>query len=316
MKFARVKNTVWTLAIALALWQGVTFAAQIFLKPQAAPRETLCEHLYSQLTSREAGNSANYLNADFSVVTNFWLRDVINITGNCDGKLQSADGSVSIYASAVTPIAPHFCIGAAHAGGLQVSNAFWTLPDGTFYTNGGAVNTNVVGYAGTALQEFVVTNTDIAITLTAKTNAFFLKYLPDISAKVPYCRNHNVAANPAPVFVRFHLTPNIGWPHTTWISCGDGAGNFGGNVTMWGTPKFGDYASNGDSGIGGDSGGAAFAIINNEAAIIGCMSSAGYHPAIWQHADEINARMAAMCVANGLPIEQLTPCDLSQFPDL
>jgi len=313
MKFASLKNAVWRLAIALALWQGVTFAAQIFLAPAPAPKQTLVDHLYAQLTSREAGNSAKFINSDFSIVTNFWLRDVTNICGNAQGHIQF--GGISIYASAVSPIAPHFCIGAAHAGGQQISNSFWTLPDGTFYTNGGAVNANVVGYAGTALQEFVVSNTDIAITLMAHTNAFFLKYLPDISSKVPYCRNYNVAANPAPVFVRFHLTPNLGWPHTTWISCGDGAGNFGGNVTEWGTPKFGDY-SQGDAGIGGDSGGAAFAIINNEAALIGCMYSGEYHPALWQHAAEINAAMAALCASNGLPVEQLTPCDLSQFPDL
>ena len=29
MKFASLKITVWRLAIALALWQGVTFASQI-----------------------------------------------------------------------------------------------------------------------------------------------------------------------------------------------------------------------------------------------------------------------------------------------
>ena len=314
MKFARVKNTVWTLAIALALWQGVTFAAQIFLAPVPVPRETLVDHLYSQLSSRAiAGNSGNYLNSNFQVVSNFWLRDVINILGNADGRLQSADGSITIYAAAVTPIAPHFCVGAAHAGGQQISNSFWTLPNGTFYTNGGAVKAGVSYYSG--LQFYWVTNTDIFVTLMAKTNPFFLKYLPDISSKVPYCRNHNVAANPAPVFVRFHLTPSLGWPHTSWISCGDGGGNFGGGDTMWGTPKFGDY-SHGDSGIGGDSGGAAFAIINNEAVIVGCMYSGNYHPAIWQHAAEINAAMAALCVTNGLPIEQLTPVDLSQFPDL
>ena len=309
MKFNSLKIAVWRLLIALALWQGVTFAAQIFLAPVPVAKPTLVDHLYAQLSSRAtAGNSGNFINSDFSVVTNFWLRDVTNILGNSQGRFLSADGSITIYAAAVTPIAPHFCIGAMHAGGLQISNAFWTLPDGTFYTNGGAVR------AG-ALQEMGIAGTDIAITLTAKTNAFFLKYLPDISSKVPYCRNDNVAANPAPVFVRFHLTPSLGWPHTSWISCGDGSGSFGGNVTMWGTPKFGDY-SHGDAGIGGDSGGAAFAIINNEAAIIGCMYMGGYHPAIWQHAAEINAAMAALCVTNGLPIEQLTPVDLSQFPDL
>jgi len=314
MKFTSLKIAVWRLVIALALWQGVTFAAQILLAPVPAHRETLTEHLYAQLASRAtAGNSGSYLNSNFTVVSNFWLRDVTNITGNANGRLQNADGSISIYAAAVTPIAPHFCVGAAHAGGLQISNAFWTLPNGTFYTNGGAQKQGVSYYSG--LQFYQVSNTDIFITLTAKTNAFFLKYLPDISRKVPYCRNGNIAANPAPVFVRFHLTPSLGWPHTSWISCGDGAGNFGGNVTKWGTPKFGDY-SQGDLGIGGDSGGAAFAIVKNEAAIVGCMYSGGYHPAIWQHAAEINAAMAALCVTNGLPIETLTPCDLSQFPDL
>ena len=309
MNFASLKNTVWRLAIAVTLWQGVTFAAQIFLAPGAAPRETLVEHLYWQLTSRAtAGNSGNFINSNFQVVSNFWLRDVKNILGNSQGRFLSADGSITIYAAAVTPIAPHFCIGAAHAGGLQISNAFWTLPDGTFYTNGGAVR-------GGTLQEITISGTDIAITLTAKTNAFFLKYLPDISGKVPYCRNGNVAANPAPVFVRFHLTPDLGWPHTSWVSCGDGAGNFGGTVDKWGTPKFGDY-SHGDAGIGGDSGGAAFAIVNSEAAIIGCMYSGNYHPAIWRYAAQINSAMAALCVTNGLPIEQLTPCDLSQFPNL
>ena len=310
MNFAALKIAVCSVATAVVLCGGGnSFAAQIFLQPPAAPRETLCEHLYTQLSSRAtAANSGDFINSNFQVVSNFWLRDVKNILGNSQGRFLSADGSITIYAAAVTPIAPHFCIGAAHAGGLQISNAFWTLPDGTFYTNGGAVR-------GGTLQEIIISGTDIAITLTAKTNAFFLKYLPDISGKVPYCRNGNVAANPAPVFVRFHLTPSLGWPHTSWISAGNGAGGFGGNDTMWGTPKFGDY-SHGDLGIGGDSGGAAFAIINNEAVIVGCMTSGSYHPAIWQHADEINAAMSALCVTNGLPIEQLTPCDLSQFPDL
>ena len=307
MKFNALKSAVCRALIAVALWHGVTLsAAQILIAPTAAPQPTLCAHLSAQLTSREAGNSAAFMLADYSMVTNFWLRDVTNILGNSLGQLNGAGGSWNAYACWSVPVSPHFVIGAAHAGGQGSSNGVWMLPGGILYSNKGA-------YLGAQFQNASVN--DIEITLMANTNAFFLKYLPDISAKCPYVRTGNIAASPAPVFVRFHFSSSIGWPRTSFISNGDGYGNFSGNLSLWGVPRFGDY-SQGDYWIGGDSGGAAFAIINNEAVLVGCAHYTTACPAVWQYAAQINAVMAALCASNGLAVETLTAYDLSQFPNL
>ena len=306
MKFNALKYAVCGVLIAVALWHGVTLsAAQIFIAPKVQS-QTLADHLAAQLTSRESGNSGSFMLADYSVVTNFWLRDVTNILGNSLGQLNGSAGSWNTYACWAVPVSPHFVIGAAHAGGQGSSNGVWMLPGGILYSNRGA-------YLNGTFQNASVG--DIEITFMEKTNAFFLKYLPDISGKCPFVRSGNVAAAPAPVFVRFHLSSAIGWPRTSFISYGDGYGGFGGNLGMWGVPRFGDY-SQGDYWIGGDSGGAAFAIVNGEAMLVGCAHYTTGCPTLWRNASAVNAAMAALCASNGIPAETLTPCDLSQFPDL
>ena len=90
-------------------------------------------------------------------------------------------------------------------------------------------------------------------------------------------------------------------------------GFFGGNDTSNFT-LFGDYTK-GDVWVGGDSASPAYAIINNEAVLICVASTGGGGSAIANFTNQINAAMASLSKNNGAPVYQLTPCDVSRFPD-
>ncbi len=287
----------------------------------AAVSTTLTEHLVEQLTSRTNGNSENFVgpvNDSFvfigkpTLTTNFWLRDVTNILASSQGMIQY--GHLYSYATYVTPISPRHVIGASHTGGQGLSDSVWLLPNGTLYTNTAVVLAN-----GQPARQFIP-GTDIVIALMQKTNPFFCKYLPDIKSKVPYFRDMNATKHPAPVFVRFHLgnaggyhghPGNTNYTHTSFISSAGGLGSF---FSVPGTPTFGDY-SKGDRWVGGDSGGPAFAIINNEAVLVCLAYTGGGGPAIANYTNQINAAMANLSTNNGAPVYTLTPYDLSGFPD-
>jgi hypothetical protein len=224
------------------------------------------------------------------------------------------NGGLYSYGTYVTPISPRHVIGPAHTGGQGLSDSVWLLPNGTLYTNTAVVLAN-----GQPARQFIP-STDIVISLMQKTNPFFCKYLPDIKGKVPFLRDGNATNHPAPVFVRFHLGTmggyhgHLGTPsytHTSFISSSRLLASF---YDVPGTPRFGDY-SHGDSWVGGDSGGPAFAIINNEAVLVCLASSGGGGPFIANYTNQINAAMASLSTNNDAPIYALTPYDLSRFPD-
>jgi hypothetical protein len=280
----------------------------------AAPKQTLVEHLIEQLARRTNGSfyftgpvsGGNFVTRP-TLATNFWLRDVTNILASSVGMIQN--GHLYSDATFVTPISPRHVISAKHMGGQGLSPSVWLLPDGSLYTN-----TAVVLPDGQPAREFIP-HTDIAVALMQKTNPFYCKYLPDITAKVAAWKTHNFTTNLAPPFVRFHLNGRTGLTnHTSFISAGRSLGSFGGGIQISNVIAFGDYAK-GDFWVGGDSAGPAFAIINNEAVLICVASSPLGGPPIAHFTNQINAAMAHLSTNNGAPVYQLTPYDVSGFPD-
>ena len=298
----------------LALLLGLALPSQanmILLRPTtpAAP-VGLVEHMVSQLASRTNGATADFLGPKdgsnfFSVPPtnrpNFFLLGVTNINAQSAAVLYMGGLGCGGY---LTAISPHICVGAAHANsgmgadGKGITNV-WLLPSGGYYTN--SVVTNA--YPGG----------DILLVLMRQTNAVWAKVFPDASAKIPFWRNGNIAASAPPIFVRFHQGIGVTNQFTTAFVSGSGAlGSFGHYTGQF---EFGDY-SRGDAWVPGDSGGAAFAIVNNEASFVCAALYSGGGPAIAGNLATVNAAMSNLCVHAGLPVEQVTLTDLSSFPNL
>jgi hypothetical protein len=312
---SRAAKIIVCAAVAVAAWCGDgKILASYVISPTYPPG--LAEHLNEQLESRTNGNvtsdftgptdGSNYWQAQPTNKPNFWLLGVTNIFAQS----QIAPG-MSGGLPYLTAIAPHFCVCANHvfSGNAHLGEAFvWIRPDGSYYTNATVASANI-------------TNTDIQVVLMAQTNWTICKVLPDISAKVPFLRSHDVYRFTPPVFVRFHQ--GIGRTnqfHSTFVSAGYSMGLFpsgaGYNPAYpYSRVTFGDY-SKGDCWVSGDSSGAAFAIINGEAVLLGTAYTATYCPPLGLFTNEINAAMATLCASNGLEAETLTICDLSAFPDL
>ena len=266
----------------------------------------LAEHLIQQLSSRTNGASPNFTGpTDGSnwfqrppvLASNFWLRDVKNILAMSQGRIER--GSVKSCANYITPISPHICIGAAHTGGGVGSINVWLLPDGSHYKN-------------TVVSCLAPTNSgDIMLMFMARTNWTFAKIFPNATNQLAYWQHRN-ASNTVPVFVRFHQ--GIGRTnqfHTTFVS---GSVALGGFERLPGQFEYGDY-SMGDVWVGGDSGGAAYAIIHDEAVLVGCAWTPGYAMPVAKYEDQINAAMSALCASNHVPAERLELYDLSGFRD-
>lgn len=269
-------------------------------------RPDLAEHLIQQLSSRTNGASPNFAGpTDGSnwfqrppvLASNFWLRDVKNILAMSQGRLR--DRGVASSANYIIPITPHICIGAAHTGGGEGSENLWLLPDGTYYTN-------------QVISSLRPTNSsDIILMFMAKTNWTFVKIFPNATNKLAYWQ-HPDPTNIVPVFVRFHQ--GIGRTnrfHSTFVS---GSRSLGGFYHVNGQFDFGDY-SKGDAWVAGDSGGAAYAIIRNEAVLVGCAFTGGYATPIAKYEIPINDAIAKLCASNDLPAEHITLYDLSGFQD-
>ena len=275
------------------------------LKPDPGGRKAdLAEHMVLQLSSRTNGASCNFTGpTDGSnwfqklpvLATNFWLRDVKNILAMSQGRFQ-VHGVLSC-ANYITPISPHICIGAAHTGGGVGTTNLWLLPDGSYYTN-----------------EIVASlkpknSGDIILMFMAKTNWTFVKVFPNATNQLFYWK-HPDPTNIVPVFVRFHQ--GIGRTnryHTTFVS---GSRSLGGFYHVNGQFEYGDY-SKGDRWVAGDSGGAAYAIIRNEAVLVGCAFGGGYAMPVAQYQKQIDAAMAELCGEHHVPPEQITLYDLSGF---
>jgi hypothetical protein len=266
----------------------------------------LARHLVEQLSSRTNGNSANFTgptdgsNYFQSLPTNtpnFWLRDVTNILAMSQGRMDGV--RIASSANYLTPVSPHICIAAAHTGGGDGTMNLWLLPDGTHYRN------QVVS----SLRP--VNSGDIILMFMKQTNWTCAKIFPNAKDKLKYWQQPN-ASNTVPVFVRFHQ--GIGRTnqfHSTFVSGSAGLGMFGHTAGQF---EFGDY-SKGDMWVAGDSSGAAYAIVNNEAVLVCVASSGGGGTPIASFTSQINEAMAALCASNGVPAEQLMHYDLSGFAD-
>lgn len=293
-----MKSAFCVLLLASSLWAGAMNPPVNHLKPD------LAEHLVQQLRSRTNNASSRFTGpTDGSnrflkmpvVAPNFWLRGVTNIFAMSQGRFRGRQ----LWSSAdyIVPISPHICIGAAHTGGGVGSKNLWLLPDGTYYTN-----------------EIIASlkpkkSADIILMFMAKTNWTFVKIFPNATNKLAYWL-HPDSTNVVPVFVRFHQ--GIGRTnryHTSFVS---GSRLLGGLYHINGQFEYGDY-SKGDRWVGGDSGGAAYAIIHNEAVLVGCAFTGGYAMPIARYQDQINAAMAELCASNHVPVERLTLYDLSGF---
>jgi hypothetical protein len=299
-----MNRLVTTLAILLML----RFAAQAgaWMPVTTKEKPDLARHLAEQLSSRTNENSANFTGpTDGSNwfqqwptnTPNFWLRDVTNILAMSQGRLDGL--RVPSCANYLTPISPHICIGAAHVGGGLGTRNLWLLPDGRYYEN------KIIAY-------LAPTNApDVMLMFMEKTNWTCAKIFPNATNKLKYWQQPN-SNNIVPVFIRFHQ--GIGRTnqfHSTFVS---GSGNLGSFGHINGQLQFGDY-SKGDFWIGGDSSGAAYAIVNNEAVLVCTASTANYGTPIANYTNQINAAMATLCASNGVPAERLTLYDLSGFRD-
>ena len=121
-------------------------------------------------------------------------------------------------------------------------------------------------------------------------------------------------------FMAYHIEGTSAVP-ATWvpvfyaIAMGvSGSGSLGSFNHLKGQFEYGDY-SKGDVWVAGDSGGAAYAIIHNEAVLVGCAWSANYAMPVANYERQVNAAMAALCRHNHQPVESLTLYDLSGFRD-
>ena len=290
--------------LLILMLAGPVFAGTPPAMPEAKP--DLAEAMILQLSSRTNGASpdftgptdgSNWFQRHPFLAPHFWLRGVTNILAMSQGRYQGR--GILSCANYITPISPRICIGAAHTGGGVGSTNLWLLPDGTYYTN-----------TITACLQPPKAG-DIMLMFMAKTNWTFMKIFPDATNKLA-CWRHGGRTGTVPVFVRFHQ--GIGRTnefHTTFVSGSVRLGAF------WHYPgqfAYGDY-SKGDNWVAGDSGGAAYAIINGEAVLVGCASSGGYAMPIAKYRDAVNAAMAELCASNNVPAETLTLYNLGSFRD-
>ncbi|HZI31477.1 MAG TPA: hypothetical protein VFF11_03995, partial [Candidatus Binatia bacterium] len=264
--------------------------AGAFKPSHDAPKPDLAEHMVLQLSSRTNGTSPNFTGpTDGSnrfqraptIAPDFWLHDVKNIFAMSQGRFEPM--GIMSCANYITPISPHICIGAAHTGGGVGTENLWLLADGSYYTN------EIIGSLKPAKAG------DIILMFMAKTNWTFVKIFPDATNKLAYWQ-HPDPTNIVPVFVRFHQ--GIGRTnrfHSTFVS---GSRSLGGLYHVNGQFEYGDY-SKGDFWVAGDSAGAAYAIIHNEAVLVGCALSGGFAMPVANYEQQINAAMAELCASNG-----------------
>jgi hypothetical protein len=294
------------LLLAAAHIAGVFLAAcSAKLGNDPQPRD-LASHMILQLGSRTNGNSpdftgptdgSNLFQRQPTNTPNFWLRDVTNILAMSQGRIEGL--RLPSCANYITPVSQHICIAAAHTGGGVGTINLWLLPDGTYYQNkiaNSLAPTNVA---------------DVVLMFMANTNWTYVKIFPNAAGKLKFWQKSD-PSNSVPVFVRFHQ--GIGRTnqfHTTFVSGSYGLGSF---AHVKGQFEYGDY-SRGDIWVAGDSSGAAYGIVQNEAALVCVASSAGGGVPIANFTNQINTAMAALCESNGIPAERLTLYDLSAFRD-
>ena len=249
----------------------------------------------------ECWNQADLVTGVLRYNPHFWLRNVTNIFASYVACYDPASGAYQNFAQ-LHPISPHFCITAHHTH--NPANRLCLLPDGSVYTNYFIAWTNF---------------SDLEVDLMAKPNPSWYRVMPN---DAPYVSGHDPETM---LCVRQHASMHgVDGYSTTFLtlaacdnfgcwafSQSDGLGGW-----IWTTGPsftFGDY-SRGDTWIEGDSSSAAWVILNNEAVLMGCAYGAQICPFL--DVNRLNALMAGLAAAHGLPPEQATAYPLQSFPKI
>src|SRR5665213_2514591 len=136
--------------------------------------------------------------------------------------------------------------------------------------------------------------------------------LPDISSKVSGMRTGDYAkSKPALAVLMHHASQNTPYITTftaALLNCHAWCGHSTNQL------EFGNY-SVGYSQINGDSSSPILAVINNEAVFICQVYGPMSGPAPGMETNAVNTAMANLSKNNGAPAYQLTPYDVSGFPD-
>ena len=294
----------------------------LLLRALAAPAMTLTDHMVAQLVARTNGtscagfgqqNGGNGMATAPTLNTNYWLLGVTNITSEAAECISSG-----INPGGLTVISPLHCVFASHQ--TPPATNVWLLPNGTLYTN---------WYI--AIAQYV-SGSDIGIALMAKTNPFFCKIFPNDTNRIGAWQTGG--SGTVPVFIRNHRSSGALWFYgytnspAMWFEPNfvSGSGSSIGNFTAQSQILFGDYLESanqnggpaswpaGDTWISGDSGGAAYGIINNEAVLVGCAYAPESAPPISVYKAAVDATMANLSNSNAAPVYTTTLYDLSAFP--
>jgi len=305
-----MKKTFTFISILCAL-AVAGIGAQTFSSVASRP-VSLADEMAAQLSSRMKGGDCNFVSKADQVFflfpqqpklnPKFWLRGVTNILatslGRYDPYWSVGQPSSWIVGACLSPVSPRHCIATTHVTGGALDTHLWLLPDGSFYTNTIIASTNLGG--------------DLTVCLMAKTNPTFYRVLPDISSKVSGMRTGDYAkSKPALAVLMHHASQNTPYITTftaALLNCHAWCGHSTNQL------EFGNY-SVGYSQINGDSSSPILAVINNEAVFICQVYGPMSGPAPGMETNAVNTAMANLSKNNGAPAYQLTPYDVSGFPD-
>lgn len=281
------------------------FDTVVSTAPAAVPTQTappkLAHVMNDQLRALAASgndecwNQADLVTGVLRYNPHFWLRNVTNIFASYVACYDPASGAYQNFAQ-LHPISPHFCITAHHTH--NPANRLCLLPDGSVYTNYFIAWTNF---------------NDLEVDLMARPNPSWYRVMPD---DAPYVSGRDPETM---LCVRQHASMHgVDGYSTTFVSFG-----IYDKFSLWcfllnpnaNMPSFtfGDY-SRGDLWVEGDSSSAAWVIINNEAVLMGCAFTPEMCP--YLDVNRLNALMAGLAAAHGLPPEQATAYPLQSFPKI
>ena len=279
-------------------------------------REDLVEHMVNQLSSRTNGKTWNmrgYMNLAnffFGLPTNvpdFWLTGVTNINGQNAANITEGGWIGGYYY--MHPITPRFCVASGHNSQVPNGNPddhhrmIWLMPDGTYYTN------PAIG----AHSSLGVPPGDMRLFLMEKTNPIVFKVASIGRNKI---RRFQLGEGMNFPTVAFHqgcfgrTNPFVG----SFIFSSSSSIN---EYDLWPdlnrTLRWGDYQPQLETPevthgfTSGDSGGALYAIVKNEAYLIGYVqNNHGANLTLSESPDYLQGLIDYMCETNGIPTERVT----------
>ncbi|HEY5042165.1 MAG TPA: hypothetical protein VIK53_09195, partial [Verrucomicrobiae bacterium] len=273
---------------------------------------SLADEMAAQLSSRIKGNTCDFVSKTDQLYMmlpkqpklnpKFWLRDVTNILATSIGGYNPYwsvhQPSSWLVGACLSPVSPRHCIATTHVTGGAHDIHLWLLPNGSLYTNTIIASTNIGG--------------DVTVCLMAKPNPTFYRVLPDISSKVSGMRTGNYTKSKPALAVLLHddsqNTPYVTTFTAALLNCHAWCGHTTNQL------EFGNY-SLGYTQISGDSSSPILTVINNEAVFICQVYGPMSGPAPGMETNKVNAAMASLSKNNDAPVYQLTPYDVSAFPD-